>query len=142
MFISYAILTHNEGRYITTLLRNLVGFISWNPEQIEQEIVILDDYSTDPTTQMALRHFSEQYPFIKVSYRKHDGNFADQKNALNRLCGGKWIFNLDADELAEDTLLQIIPLVIRANYDVDVYRLPRVNTVEGLTLGKRYTSTS
>ena len=42
MKISYAILTHNEGQYIDTLL----SFLTTN-KRLEDEIVVVDDFSTD-----------------------------------------------------------------------------------------------
>ena len=46
MKISYAILTHNEGEYIEKLLSFLVEH-----KRDEDEIVVVDDFSTDKNTQ-------------------------------------------------------------------------------------------
>lgn len=136
MFISYAICTHNEGQYISDLLNVLVRYISRVGPQASAEIVILDDISDDPKTQMILRniqHLNEKNEWIKVLYKKHTGDFSEQKNYLNHKCSGDWIFNLDADEFVTEYLLSILPEIIKLNPDIDAYWLPRVNTVSGLT---------
>ena len=52
MKISYAILTHNEGEYINKLLTFLV-----DNKRKEDEIVIVDDNSTDEATIEVLEKF-------------------------------------------------------------------------------------
>ena len=131
MFVSYAILTHNEGQMIAELLMDLTLYIESSKD--ECEVVILDDYSSDAKTQMILRQFETKKDFIRVSYRKHDGNFANQKNALTDLCKGEWIFNIDADERPPSTLLDIVHPLIDSNPTVEVFSIPRLNTVDGLT---------
>ena len=49
MKISYAILTHNEGQYIETLLSFLI-----NNKRIQDEIVVVDDFSEDELTKQIL----------------------------------------------------------------------------------------
>lgn len=134
MYISYGICTHNEGRYVTDLLNKLMGFISKYPGSVKHEIVILDDYSTDPSTQMVLRQATMKHPLIKVGYRKHEGDFSAQKNALNEMCSGDWIVNLDADEWITEDLMAMIPLILDENSTVEAYWVPRVNIVDGVTL--------
>jgi glycosyltransferase involved in cell wall biosynthesis len=133
MNISYAVCTHDEGPYVVDLLNRLGKFHIELPDSI-YEIVIQDDFSKDPATQAVLRQATEKYPFIKVSYRKHEGDFAAHKNALIEKCTGDWIVNLDADEWMSEELMSLIPLIIESNPEVEAYWLPRVNTVDGLTL--------
>lgn len=133
MFISYAILTHNEGSYVQYLLGLLTSFIS-DHQEYEQEIVILDDNSTDAKTQMVLRYFPDVFPFVKLSHKKHTGDFSEQKNALIEKCSGEWILNLDADEWVTNDFLSYIPSLIESNPDVEAFSLPRINLVDGITL--------
>lgn len=136
MFISYAICTHNEGPYIENLLRVLVQHVSREGPRANAEIVILDDISTDAKTQMILRnfqHLNTKSDWIKVLYKRHTGDFSEQKNYLNHKCSGDWIFNLDADEFVTEYLLSIIPEIIQLNPEIEAYWLPRINTVSGLT---------
>jgi hypothetical protein len=54
------------------------------------------------------------------------------KNALTEACLGDYIFQIDADEMPNWYLIQYLPLLLENN-DVDVLRVPRINTVSGLT---------
>lgn len=124
MTISYAILTHNEGEYIETLL----SFLTTH-KRTEDEIVIVDDFSDDELTKSVLAKYKDQ---ITLQYRVFDGD-ATQKNYLNSLCTKDYILQLDADELVSLEFLNILPDLLDANNTVDLFNMPRINTVEGLT---------
>ncbi len=57
----------------------------------------------------------------------------DLKNKLTSLCSGDYIFQIDADEMPNELLIKHLPPVLELNPDNEVYLVPRVNTVEGLT---------
>jgi hypothetical protein len=60
-------------------------------------------------------------------------DFAQFKNNLNSQCSGNYIFQIDADEIPHEYLIQNLHTLLELNPDVDLYRVPRINTVEGLT---------
>jgi hypothetical protein len=62
-----------------------------------------------------------------------NGHFADWKNKLNSFCTGDYIFQIDADELPPKYLVENLWAILEMNKTVDVYRVPRINTVKGLT---------
>jgi glycosyltransferase involved in cell wall biosynthesis len=124
MKISYAILTHNEGQYIETLL----SFLTTN-KRPEDEIVIVDDFSTDLETIEILKKYNHQ---IKLDYRTFDGDHT-QKNYLNSICTGDYILQLDADELVKPEFIEMLPQMLEDNNEIDLFIMPRINTVEGLT---------
>jgi glycosyltransferase involved in cell wall biosynthesis len=124
MTISYAILTHNEGEYIETLLSFLTTL-----KRAEDEIVIVDDFSDDELTKSILAKYKDQ---ITLQYRVFDGD-ATQKNYLNSLCTKDYILQLDADELVGEGFIEMLPELLDANNTVDLFNMPRINTVEGLT---------
>ena len=124
MTISYAILTHNEGEYIETLLSFLTKY-----KRNEDEIVIVDDFSDDELTKSILAKYKDQ---ITLQYRVFDGD-ATQKNYLNSLCTKDYILQLDADELVSLDFLNMLPNLLELNDSVDLFIMPRINTVEGLT---------
>ena len=127
MKLSYSILTHNE----TNSLLKLVDFITIYKDR-EDEIVILDDYSDNEETKKILDTITSIYD-IKFEQRHLLNDFASQKNHLKNMCTGDYIFNLDADELPNKWLMKNIKGILEANPTVDLYWVPRVNTVEGLT---------
>ena len=132
MVISYAITAHNETEEINKLLE----FLIHNTDK-EDEIVILDDFS-DEKTQEVFTSWQAQYgdlKTIKVEQRKLNKNFAEQKNYLTRMCKGSYIMNIDADEMPHQSLMKNIKTILEANPTIDLYWVPRVNTVDGIDPG-------
>jgi glycosyltransferase involved in cell wall biosynthesis len=124
MKISYAILTHNEGEYIDKLLTLLTTY-----KRSIDEIVIVDDYSDGELTKSILDTYKDQ---INLHYRTFDGDHT-QKNYLNSQCTGDYILQLDADELVSPEFLEMLPELLEDNNEIDLFIMPRINTVEGLT---------
>ena len=127
MKISYSILTHNE----TDSLLELIHFIMKHKDE-EDEIVILDDYSDNEKTKEILDSAVSIYE-IKFEQRHLLKDYGGQKNHLKNMCIGDYIFNLDADELPNKWLIKNIKQILESNPTIDLYWVPRVNTVEGLT---------
>jgi glycosyltransferase involved in cell wall biosynthesis len=124
MKISYAILTHNEGEYVEKLL----SFLTTHKRSID-EVVVVDDYSDDDLTKSILDKYKD---FITLGYRTFDGDHT-QKNYLNSLCTGDYILQLDADELISKKFIDMLPELLEMNNETDLFIMPRINTVEGLT---------
>jgi hypothetical protein len=127
MNISYSILTHNE----TDSLQNLLDFLIKRKDE-EDEIVILDDYSDNEETKQLLDFFVSVHE-IKFEQRHLLNDFAGQKNHLTGMCEGSYIMNIDADEIPHKRLMNNLKPILEINPTVDLYYVPRVNTVEGLT---------
>ena len=127
MKISYSILTHNE----TVSLMKLIDFLLEHKDE-EDEIVILDDYSDNEKTSAYLDVVCSINE-IKFEQRHLHKDYAGQKNHLSRMCKGDYIVNIDADELPNKKLIKNIKMILEANPTIDLYWVPRVNTVEGLT---------
>jgi len=128
MKISFAITTKNEGRYIQDLLGQLVPYC----EESGDEIVVLDDFSTDEFTLSILYGYKEAGS-IRLYRRQLDGDFAAHKNHLAELCAGDYIFQVDADETLHPNLLKYLHDIVDNNSGIDLYHIPRVNVVNGLT---------
>ena len=54
------------------------------------------------------------------------------KNKLSSYCFGDFIFQIDADEIPNETLMTQLPSILETNPTIDVVLVPRVNTVEGM----------
>ena len=127
MKISYSILTHNETDSLSELIQFLVKHKDEN-----DEIVILDDYSDNEETIRILDTMCSIHD-IKFEQRHLLKDYAGQKNHLKNMCSGDYIFNLDAAELPNKWLMENIKSILASNPSIDLYWVPRVNTVEGLT---------
>ena len=125
--ISFAITTHNEGEYIRDLFDQLVPHC----EQTGDEIVVVDDNSTDPFTLNLLYDYADRN-IIQLYSHELNHDFGAHKNFLNSKCNGKYIFQVDADEKFNLNLLTYLHDIIDNN-DIDLYMIPRVNVVNGLT---------
>jgi glycosyltransferase involved in cell wall biosynthesis len=125
--ISFAITTHNEGEYIRDLFDQLVPHC----EQTGDEIIVVDDNSTDPFTLNLLYDYADRN-IIQLYSHELNHDFGAHKNFLNSKCNGKYIFQVDADEKFNPNLLTYIHDIIDNN-DIDLYMIPRVNVVNGLT---------
>ena len=51
---------------------------------------------------------------------------------MTEACSGDYIFQIDADEIPHKSLLHNLPVLLESN-SVEMLRVPRVNTVNGLT---------
>ena len=130
MKISYAIPVCNEFIEI----QRLIGFLLENKRK-EVEIVILFD-STNGTSEVEtfLRHYTkDNFNWFIWDKYAFDGHFANMKNKLTKMCSGDYIFQIDADEMITEVLIGSLPEILKSNPDNEVYLVPRVNTVSGLT---------
>ena len=127
MKVSYAILTHNEDKELKKLLDFLIEY-----KDEDDEIVILDDYSDDKKTIEILDFYVSAYDII-YEQRHLLKDFANQKNYLTRMCKGDYIINIDADEIPHKQLMTNLKTILESNPSIDLYYVPRVNTVNGLT---------
>ena len=98
----------------------------------EDEIVILDDYSDNEDTKKILDATVSIYEII-FEQRSLFGDFAGQKNYLKNMCSGDYVINIDADEIPNKWLINNIKSILEENPGIDLYWVPRVNTVKGLT---------
>lgn len=129
MKISYAITVCNEFVEI----QRLVNFLKEN-KRPQDEIVILYDQKNGSEEVAQWLTKMNKYPNIQF-WRglDFDGNFAAWKNKLSDYCNGEYIFQLDADEMPHTNLIKVLPDILRSNPKNQVFLVPRVNTVDGIT---------
>jgi len=128
MKITYAITVCNEFIEI----QRLVGFLLQH-KRIQDNIVILyDEANGDPEIENFLRSHSVngEFAWHKAKFDRH---FANWKNKLTSFCSGDYIFQIDADEIPHEKLIEVLPEILEENIECDVIMVPRVNTVKGLT---------
>jgi len=126
--ISYAITACNEHAELERLLDQLNDHI-----RPEDEIVLqLDTTATEEVKQVAEKYnVGAKYEYHRI-HASLNGDFASFKNNLKEHCTRDYIIFIDADEYLSEQLIEHLPAILSTNY-VDMYVVPRINTVEGLT---------
>jgi len=127
MKISYAITVCNELEEIKRLLNFLYQY-----KQSGDEICVLLDKPKSSQELLDELHYWRSKNIIILKESAFQGHFADWKNELNRMCSGDYIFQIDADELPNEELLEALPDIL-SNSESDVILTPRINIVEGIT---------
>ena len=127
--VTYAITVCNEIVEIT----NLIDFLH---PRLKKDDEILVQYDSDSaTTQIKdyLKIISQLHKNIRVIEFSLNKDFASFKNNLKNHANGIFIFQIDADEIPSEYLIENIHSFLEYNKDVDLFFVPRINTVEGLT---------
>jgi glycosyltransferase involved in cell wall biosynthesis len=122
--ISYAITAYNEHDELMRLLTQLEAHINSDDEIIVQ----LD---TSATTEV--RAVLEKFQSIAVTEFPLNKDFATFKNNIKKFCKKDYIVFIDADEVPNEYLISNLPSLLEQNPTVDMFLVPRINTVEGLT---------
>lgn len=128
MKISYAITVCTEFIEI----QRLINFLLKHKRYQDNIVVLFDEANGDPEIETFLRAHSINGEF-SWHKDKFQGHFADWKNKLTSLCSGDYIFQIDADEMPCTPIIESLPFLLEQNPDVEVYLVPRVNTVEGMS---------
>jgi hypothetical protein len=128
MKISYAITVCTEFLEI----QRLINFLLKHKRAQDDIVVLFDEANGDEEIEAYLRSHSVNGEFSWYA-GKFERHFADWKNKLTSYCTGDYIFQIDADEIPNENLIIALPEVIEENPEMDVYLVPRVNTVDGLT---------
>ena len=124
MNISYAITVCNERNEI----EKLISFLIQNKHPEDEIVVLFDANNGTEDVELFLDTISSHICLYKSPF---DFHFANWKNLLNSHCTKDYIFQIDADELPAQDLMDSLHAIIKQ--DVDVILVPRENTVEELT---------
>jgi hypothetical protein len=128
--ITYAVTVCNELKEIT----ELINFLHPKIQKDDEILIQYDSESVTSQVKDYLTILSQLHNSnIKVISFPLNNDFASFKNNLKNNANGMFIFQIDADEIPSDYLIENIKEFIEYNKDVDLFFVPRVNTVEGLT---------
>ncbi len=129
MKISFAITVCNEYEEI----KQLVPFLIENKRVNDEIVILFDNKNGDERVLNYLLEFNK-LPNVQT-WRGLDFNndFSEWKNKLNEYCTGDYIFQLDADELISEYMVKNLHEIIEANDEIDLFYVPRINTVKGIT---------
>jgi glycosyltransferase involved in cell wall biosynthesis len=129
MTISYAIPVCNEWKEI----KYLMDYLFKHKREQDEIVIQCDKGNTTPEVYGVLQEYSEFNMPYKLIEFPLNGDFASFKNNLKDNCSGDYIFQIDADEYPDEYLMNMIESVIKMNDKVDVFWVPRINKVNGLT---------
>ncbi len=127
--ISYAITACNEHKELEYLLDQINKII-----RDEDEVVIqLDLNFTKEVGDVAIKYnVGTKYDYHRI-YFPLNKDFASFKNNLKEHCTKEYILFIDADEYMSINLELSLPEILELNPEIDLFSVPRINMVEGLT---------
>ena len=128
--ITYAVTVCNELEEIT----KLINFLHPRLKKEDEILIQYDETSVTDAVKQYLQIISQLHPNeIRVISYPLNNDFASFKNNLKDNANGIFIFQIDADEIPSEYLVENLSDFIEYNKDVDLFFVPRINTVEGLT---------
>jgi hypothetical protein len=128
--ITYAITVCNELEEIT----KLVDFLKDRIKKDDEILIQYDEESVTDPIKSYLTILSQLHTnTIKVIGYPLNNDFASFKNNIKDNASGIFIFQIDADEIPSEYLVENLSEFIEFNKDVDLFFVPRINTVAGLT---------
>ena len=128
--ITYAVTVCNELEEIT----KLINFLHPRIKSEDEILIQYDENSTTDAVKQYLLIISQLHNTnIRVISYSLNNDFASFKNNLKDNANGIFIFQIDADEIPSEYLVENLSDFIEYNKDVDLFFVPRINTVSGLT---------
>jgi hypothetical protein len=128
--ITYAVTVCNELEEIT----KLINFLHPRIKSSDEILIQYDEDSTTDAVKQYLLIISQLHNTnIRVISYPLNNDFASFKNNLKNHANGIFIFQIDADEIPSEYLVENLSDFIEFNKDVDLFFVPRINTVDGLT---------
>ena len=127
--VTYGITVHNE-------LNELIKLLNFLQPRLGEDDEILIQYDESSVTEEVLNYINvldglhENHRVIGFPL---EGDFASFKNNLKNHSKGIYIFQIDADEIPNEFLIENIHDLLEANKEVDLFFIPRINIVEGIT---------
>ena len=121
--ISFAVTACNEHEELDKLLT----FLSEHKRKQDEIVVQVDkENHTKKVTKVI-----EKFNLTKNEFNLNN-DFASFKNNLKSLCGGDYIFQIDADEVPSLETVKNLHKIIESNLDIELFLVPRINTVEDI----------
>lgn len=114
----------NEAAFLPMYLDSVVSYA--------YEIIIVDGGSTDGSLEL-IKQYQSRFPKIRLFEMKQTGlPYSDDwnesliRNFMIAQATGRWIANIDADEIFDDRFFTELPSLMSHN-EVNVYQFPIVN---------------
>jgi len=107
--VSAVVPCYNDGLFIKKAINSLL-----NQTQLPNEIIIVDDGSSEPTLKV-LRAFN--HPLIKCIYQKNKGVSAARNAGIEKALTS-FVLTLDADDYFEPSFVEKACLILKSNPEV------------------------
>jgi glycosyltransferase involved in cell wall biosynthesis len=122
--ISYGITAHNEHEELQRFLKLLDS----NIRDVDEVVIQLDTTATEEVKEVCY-----SFPAFSLIEFPLNNDFATFKNNLMSKCTGEYVFFIDADEMLSPEVINALPSILESNPEIDLFLLPRINIVAGLT---------
>jgi len=129
MKISYSITVCNELEEIQRLINVIQKFKRSN----DVITVLYDSEHGDSRIEEFLRAKSVNDNTLIWFKDQFKRDFAEWKNKLISASPADYVFNIDADEMISQELIEQLPTILEQNPQVDLFWIGRINTVDGIT---------
>ena len=118
MNLSIIIPVYNAERYLAEAIESVLS-----QKNVDSEIIVIDDGSTDSTAEIVSR-----YPSVEYVY-KSNGGAASARNLGVSLAHGNYIMYLDADDYLENDYIcsRALQYAENQNYDMVIFQLKMLN---------------
>ncbi|WP_449389146.1 glycosyltransferase [Chryseobacterium lineare] len=124
--ISYGITVCNEAEELDSLLTFLTNYLDK-----EDEVIVLQDVTARNVEVEAVIEKFKTRIVHKEAFL--NGDFASFKNELIKSATKDYLFQIDADEIPQENLMKSIKDVLKKKSSFDMFFIPRINTVDGIT---------
>lgn len=129
MKISYGITVCNENIELEKLLKHLSNLI----DNVDEVLVLVDYTNSTDAVYDVIKSNRDRFENFVLLETSLGGDFAKFKNNLIEQASGDYLFQIDADEIPSDFLIENIKPILKVNSTIDCFYIPRVNRVNGLT---------
>jgi hypothetical protein len=125
MKISYGLTVCNEYEE----LENLITYLTVRIDNNDEIVVVYDQNRVTPEVISVIENYKDKISSYPFNFQQ---NFLENKNFMNSKCTGDYIFQIDADEIPEEFLIENLKALLIDN-PVDLITTPRKNLIPGLT---------
>lgn len=129
MKISYGITVCHESIELKQLLKHLSNLI----DETDEVLVLVDYTNTTDAVYDVIKSYRSKFQNFILLETSLNGDFSKFKNNLIENASGDYLFQIDADEIPNEFLIENIKSILNINLDIDCFYIPRVNKVNGLT---------
>jgi glycosyltransferase involved in cell wall biosynthesis len=126
--ISYCVSVCTERVEVQLLLEQLFRF----KRDIDEILVLFDEKNGSNE----VREYLETIENITLIRADFNNDFATFKNKFANYATGDYIIQLDADEVPHHLLLAYLPDILDGNPNIDLFWIPRINTVKNIGLSQ------